>query len=419
MKILANTRRASRTGLMLGLVGATVGIGLLAAAPANAAVGNDPGQLTIAPATGTLDTNPTWTANDNCNAPNNDTAFLAAYDLNGNLVVGLSANILGAPVAPFGGTLEGTWNDFINAGLMSTGTTYELDVLCGTAQVPQQFTYVTFGTDGTYTVSDTPPASNATPTTTTLAADPTSAAPGDAVSLTATVDPSGAAGNVQFVDGATVLGSAAVDSGNAALTVSSLPCGDNSIVANFQPTDPTAFGPSSSSAVDVTISGAACALQGSETVNVAIPATGSFTFTVSPTPVDLGTATANGDNLEATGQLSPVTVSDTRNSAPGWSVAGQVSDFSDGNSATIDGDSLGWTPAVTTQDTASDVTAGAAITAGSNPGLKEGSTLGSAGANQGVGNSTLGGGLDLVVPASQNAGSYSATLTITAIDTAS
>jgi hypothetical protein len=199
--------------------------------------------------------------------------------------------------------------------------------------------------------------------------------------------------------------------------VSTLACGSHSIIAKFVPTDPTAFGASQSTAQPETISGSACALQGSETINVAIPNTGAFTFTVSGTPVDLGTATANGSNLEATGNLSPATVSDTRNSVPGWSVAGQVGDFTDGTH-TIDGNSLGWTPAVTTQDPASDVVAGSKVNPGSNPGLKQGSGLASAAASKGAGTTVLGGALDLVVPSTQNPGSYSATLTLTAIDTA-
>lgn len=424
MKILARTVKARRLAVTLGLAVATVGLGLLAVAPAaSAAVGTELGHVSLSPASGDLNQIPTYTADTNCNAPFNASAFLAAYDLNGNLVTGLTQNTQGAPVAPFGSPFQLSWQGFIDAGILQNDTTYEIDVLCSDANSvtkAQQYTYATLSSanGGGFTTSNTPPSSGA-PTTTTLSVSPTSAAPGDPVNLSATVSPSNAAGNVDFFDGGSMIGSPVpVSGGTASTSVSTLACGSHTIVAKFVPTDPNAFGASQSSGQSVTITGPACALQGSETINVAIPNTGAFTFTVSATPVDLGTATANGNNLEATGQLSPVTVSDTRNTTPGWSVTGQVGDFSDGTH-TINGDSLGWTPAVTTPNAANDVTAGTAVAPGSNPGLKEGSGLASAGANQGAGDTTLGGGLDLVVPSTQNAGSYSTTLTITAIDTAS
>lgn len=422
MKIIARTARVRRLALMLGLVAATVGIGVVAATPANAAVGTELGHVSLSPATGPLTTTPNWSADTNCAAPNNVSAFLAAYTLSGTFITALSGNILGAPIAPFGGPLQTNLQAAINLGIgLSNNASYEIDVECvdaGNVQHPQQFTYLTLGpVGGTYTQTNTAPSSG-TPTTTSLSVSPATAAPGAPVTLTATVTPSTAAGTVQFLDGATAIGSPVpVSGGTAATTVSTLSCGSHSITAKFVPTDPNAFGGSTSTGQPVTISGAACALQGTETINVAIPSTGAFTFTVSTTPVSLGTATANGSNLEAKGSLSPATVSDTRNTVPGWHVSGQVGDFSDGTH-TIDGNSLGWTPAITTPNPANDVVAGPAVTPGSNPGLKQGSGLASAAASKGSGTTVLGGGLDLVVPSTQNAGSYSATLTLTAIDTA-
>jgi hypothetical protein len=55
------------------------------------------------------------------------------------------------------------------------------------------------------------------------------------------------------------------------------------------------------------------------------------------------TLTLSGNRTMATGNLGPVTVSDTRQSSPGWTVFGQASD----SGGTIPGDALGWTPAVT------------------------------------------------------------------------
>ena len=427
MKISTSIGRAKRLTLALGIAGATVGMGLLAAAPAQAGVGSQPGHVTMTPATGSLTdtTIPTWQTDSACPTGFTDSAVLDAYTLSGTEVSFVSQFVQGV-TAPFGGSLQGTLGQFVDLGVLNTNTTYELVVHCndpvGNFQSVQSM-YLTLGATDWQT-SPTPPASNATPTTTALTATPNSAAPGDAVALDATVTANSGSttpvGNVQFVDGATPLGSpvAVNASGAASSSITSLGCGTHSIIAKFAPTDPNAFAASTSSAVTVTINGAACALSGTETVNVAIPNTGAFTFTVDGTPVSLGTATANGNNLEATGQLSPVTVSDTRNTVPGWSVAGQTSDFSDGTH-TIDGNSLGWTPAITTPNAANDVTAGTAIAPGSNPGLKQGGDLASAAATKGSGTTVLGGGLDLVVPASTNAGSYSATVTLTAIDTAS
>ena len=56
---------------------------------------------------------------------------------------------------------------------------------------------------------------------------------GSAVKFTATVTPASATGTVQFLDGATVLGSAALASGQASFTTSSLSQGANSITASY------------------------------------------------------------------------------------------------------------------------------------------------------------------------------------------
>jgi phosphate transport system substrate-binding protein len=155
-----------------------------------------------------------------------------------------------------------------------------------------------------------------------------------------------------------------------------------------------------------------------ETVDVNIPsAEGFLTMTVSSAPVQLSTAVLSADyaSFEATGQLSPVTITDARNQTkPGWSVTGQVSVFSDG-SHTFSGSYLGWTPTVTVQNPAADVVAGAAVNPGINPGLAGGSELATGAATKGLGTSVLGATLDLVMPSSTAAGAYSATLTITAV----
>lgn len=93
-----------------------------------------------------------------------------------------------------------------------------------------------------------------TATTTTLAASPTgTAAEGSSVALTATVTPD-AAGTVEFFDGSASLGNAAVASGAASTSVSTLAVGAHSLSATFTPADAASFAGSTSAALEYTIS---------------------------------------------------------------------------------------------------------------------------------------------------------------------
>lgn len=130
--------------------------------------------------------------------------------------------------------------------------------------------------------------------------------------------------------------------------------------------------------------------------------------------VDLGTAVRTGDHFAASGAINPVRVTDTRAEAPAWSVSAQVGDFSTGTT-TFDGKYLGWTPSVS--DNEGGAVAGAAVASGfdSGNGLKDSATLGSAAAGHTLGSSLLGADLQLKLPVSVGAGSYTATLTLTAL----
>jgi ABC-type phosphate transport system substrate-binding protein len=156
-----------------------------------------------------------------------------------------------------------------------------------------------------------------------------------------------------------------------------------------------------------------------ETINVNVPLSeGIFTMTVSGAPVVLSPAqvVGSGTAFESTGQLGQVTISDSRNQTqPGWSVNCQISDFSGGGN-TFSGSRLGWTPTVVTQDAAADVVAGPVVRPGTDPGLKGGPVLASAAPANGLGTSVLSAALDLLIPADTAAGTYTATLTVTAIE---
>ncbi|HEX4705356.1 MAG TPA: Ig-like domain-containing protein [Pseudonocardiaceae bacterium] len=412
--------RLKRTGVLLGVVASIVGAALLIPASASAAapIGKDPGHLAFNPTSGPMASQPTWSTDTACSTSFNSSAKLQIVKDNGTLS-SVSGTVTGV-TSPFSGTLQGQLSQFVGIDALVAGHTYEFVVQCQTASLatdPEQSEFLTISADGTtYTTSATPPSSGPTTTTTTLAANPTTAGQGQAVSLTATVaaaDTAGndAAGSVQFFNGTTSLGTAAVSGGTATTTVSTLPVGADSITAVFTPTSSTAFAGSTSAPVTVTITAAA---PGTETINVGIAAvsSGSLTLTVSNTPVSMSTPTNAGTHLDSTGTLSPVTVSDSRlPDQPGWNATGQVSDFTSGSNV-LTGNALGWTPSVTTPNTANDVTAGTAVVSNS-PGLKTAAVLAAAAAHHGGGTTVLGAGLDLQIPFTQAAGNYSATLTVT------
>ncbi|WBB99837.1 MULTISPECIES: choice-of-anchor M domain-containing protein [unclassified Solwaraspora] len=124
---------------------------------------------------------------------------------------------------------------------------------------------------------------------------------------------------------------------------------------------------------------------------------------------------ATADRWVSTGQLRPVRVTDTRAAAPGWTASGQVSDFTSGTE-TLSGAFLGWTPRIVSRPGTATVTAGASVAPGfpSGQGLLDSSPLavGAAGAR---GTSELGAGLRIEAPTTQAPGTYSATITFTAI----
>ncbi len=157
-------------------------------------------------------------------------------------------------------------------------------------------------------------------------------------------------------------------------------------------------------------------------LTVTIPAApvepGEFVWTVDggSRVVDLGTAGLAGDHLAATGRLGAVTVTDTRATSPAWSVSAQVGDFTTTAGArTLPGKHLGWTPSLVTPG--GGTLAGAPVASGlvSGNGLADSALLGSAAAGHEPGSAVLGADLDLRLPVDAAAGTYTATLTLTAI----
>jgi hypothetical protein len=154
---------------------------------------------------------------------------------------------------------------------------------------------------------------------------------------------------------------------------------------------------------------------GSEAVIVTVPPTGTFTITVVPGTV---TMQRTRGRLVATGMLQDVTVTDTRNYAPGWSVSGQESLFTaSGTRATFPGDDLGWVP-VAVSPLVRGASLGPAVAPGTRRhGLGTGSVLAYADAGSGIGTNTLSASLTLDIPNSALANLYTGSLTITYLET--
>jgi hypothetical protein len=103
----------------------------------------------------------------------------------------------------------------------------------------------------------------ATNTNTALATSPASTvAQGDPMTLTATVTPATAVGTVQFRDGTTNLGNpVTVSNGTASRSASTLAVGSHRLTAVFTPTTPSAFNPSMSSEIPLTVTGSGAGSQ--------------------------------------------------------------------------------------------------------------------------------------------------------------
>jgi hypothetical protein len=410
----ARVGRLARAALLLGVATATASALVLSAGVAHASLGDEPGDVSLSPTSGATSVTPTWATTVACNTGFQGSAVFRLVEASGattdvsagtNSVTTAFTGTFSAPIA----TLQAA--DSIAAG------TYELVIVCysgasetGTAS-PEMDTWLTIsGTS--YTTSNTPPAAIATSTT--LTASPNPATTGATVTLTATVtdsDSSTPAGSVQFESGGTDIGTpVTVASGTATTTTTFASAGAYSLTAVYTPTSPS-YASSTSAAVSETVTAATTSTSGSEPLSVTVAATGSFTLTVAT-----GTVTLTVSGATATGALNPVTVSDTRNTFPGWSVSGQESNFTGSGTAagsTISGNQLGWVPTDTSLGTG--VVLGSTV-APASPGLgTTAAVLASATAPNGAGTSVLGANLTLDIPASATAGPYAGVMTITAV----
>ena len=243
--------------------------------------------------------------------------------------------------------------------------------------------------------------------------------PSDGVTLgsgTPTIAGTGAAGDSVTVDsGSTDLCTATVTgAGSWSCTpTTALSPGKHTLTA----TQTSTGGPASPVSDPITVTVASAV--GTETVTTTVTQQGGLTMSVqdsSPVVLPTPTLSSDGASLTSTGAMNPVTVTDTRTDSPGWNVTGQISQFvAASGSGTMDASDLGWQPKLIDQATGQVVTPGAPVLPGAGGGLKDAQQLGTAAAGAANGTAHVGADLTLDAPTTTQLGSYTATLTLTAI----
>jgi hypothetical protein len=341
------------------------------------------------------------TASQQLLAPINN-SVTTAFTFTSSGAVDMSGAIAGLFDDPAGGTAEIVIECFSGPSGGGTGA-FENDVF---VQLDS--------TDSTFHVVP-PPSGPATNVSVALVASPNPATSGQSVTLTATVTPSNATGTIQFENNGTNINGPVTIAGGTASTSTTFSgittATTESLTAVYTPTGN--FAATTPGTLSLPVNPAP-PNSGTIPLAVSVPQVGTFTLTVDSTDVVNLTAT----DLSATGATTPITVADSRNSFPGWSVSGQDGAWTGTGTAaggTFSGNQLGWTPTDTAL--APGVTLGSPVTA-ANPGLgTTAATLASvhAGLGNGFGTSTLGANLSLAIPATAPAGPYTSGLTISAV----
>jgi hypothetical protein len=154
------TGRFRRTAAVVALSGGIL-VGTAGAALAGT-VGNNPGAVTLNPASGATSSKPTWSTTVACNPGFQGSAIFREVHADGVTTNSISPAVNGTAV-PFSGTLQATMAQIQTAGGIATGGTQELVVICfsgpsltGTSD-NEMDTFVTYNADGTYSSSGTQP----------------------------------------------------------------------------------------------------------------------------------------------------------------------------------------------------------------------------------------------------------------------
>jgi hypothetical protein len=147
-----------RTAVVLGLAGGM--LGGFGAAAAQAAVGSEPGDVSLSPASGPTSGTPTWSTTVGCNSGFQGSAVFRIVTASGG-TFSISPGVASV-AAPFSGTLQDPISLIQSVAGTPNGGTAELVVYCfsgasltGTSD-PEMSTFLTFSADGsTYSTSGT------------------------------------------------------------------------------------------------------------------------------------------------------------------------------------------------------------------------------------------------------------------------
>jgi Tol biopolymer transport system component len=282
--------------------------------------------------------------------------------------------------------------------------------------------------------------STAPATSTALSANPAKATLPTTVTLTASVEAlKGSAvptGRVNFTDTTTkqVLGTATLLDGSATITMTGMSSGDHQISVVYEPADPALFAPSSSPAVDVSLTAASTAGAHHDTVG-ADPGGLTITTPYGPGhPLNLGPLLldSSGRSLSTSAVFgctadnsAGIEVMDNRAGNANWSAYISSTDFTDRASHVINAENLGLTAvtlvpggrATSTVPAAQAAQLAPGIALSSNDpgsqGLKNGPHLLASTTRGGYGSIGICGTLTLTAPTSTPPGIYTANLTLT------
>ncbi len=330
-----------------------------------------------------------------------------------------------------GGTSLGTTS--VVAGAFSL-TTSALAAL-GNRKITPMFTprhnsYTTItSTDFAYWVMG----SAAVPTSTTLST-PTSASVVEPTALTATVSASSGSstpfGTVEFLDGATSLGTAPVDAAGIATLSRAFSTGPHSVTAAFTPSDDAAFGPSTSPAVAFTSAPALAAAPDEQVLQAEVPA-GTIIIDTPYTPanpLDLGVLALNpsGTVFTASAPFEDITISDSRAGNMPWTASAVAETLSNGTGGQINGQNVGLTDLVAVYTPGNGLSPANPVTLTDRPAANPpvapdapgeqglgGSPHALVHADNGTGSVTVNGLLTLNAPSSTPAGVYTGVVTFT------
>jgi Bacterial Ig-like domain (group 3) len=434
-------RLSRRSAVILGAVGLAASAGMLATAgSALAAVGTVPGGLqllqtgvVLGSSGGPLTTTTTWNSTTACPSGFQTSADLTEWTVGGTPTeVSVIAPVTGVGLSSpnFTGSLLGTPGALLNTGGINASNPGTLEWVIGcysgasatgsVSYIGDTFISVASGATN-FTLSNTGPV--VATTTTQLVATPNPVAVGATATLTATEvasDSTHPAGSVQFEAGGTDIGTpvAVNASGVATTTTTFSAAGSEALSAVFTPTNTTGYS-GSTGTFSLAVGSQLASGTNPVSISVTVPSTGTLSVTVATGSVTLSPASPSTTPDEtATGTFNNVTISDSRNTFPGWSVSGQESVFQGPGTDTIPANSLGWTPAFV-GSAVGGATIGAAVppvganSGSTGPGLGTAATLAQATPGNGFGTNVVNAALLLDIPSSTPPGAYAGQLTVT------